>query len=83
MLIYDKSEQLTLYIWDRVAVIGGVQGDKMIEESGNAGWDSGSNIIQLLFPSFFLLSNDRIPFFIEKMTDLLKGIKGIGFSSNK
>ena len=32
MLIYDKSEQLTLYIWDRVAVIGGVEGDKMIEE---------------------------------------------------
>jgi hypothetical protein len=30
MLIYDKSEQLTLYIWDRVAIlIGGVEGDKM------------------------------------------------------
>jgi hypothetical protein len=29
MLIYDKSEQLTPYIWDRVAVIGGVEGDKM------------------------------------------------------
>ena len=37
MLIYDKSEHLTLYIWDRVAVIGGVEGDKMIEECGNAG----------------------------------------------
>ena len=37
MLIYDKSEHLTLYIWDRVVVIGGVEGHKMIEECGNAG----------------------------------------------
>jgi len=30
-----------------------------------------------------ILSNSFFPLFIEKMTDLLKGIKAIGFSSNK
>ncbi|KAJ6960206.1 hypothetical protein NC653_038290 [Populus alba x Populus x berolinensis] len=53
MLIYDKSEQLTLYIWDRAAVIGGVEADKMIEECGNAG------LVSSYFPIYKKLHHKR------------------------